>query len=333
MPVETPARTGAPLIEAVGLSKTFPSRGGALRRAGQPIRAVEGVDLAVWPGSTLGLVGESGSGKSTTARALLRLTEPTAGRILFGGRDVTQVRGRELRDFRRGVQMVFQDPYRSLNPRLSVGANVAEPLRVDGMPRRQRTARVAELFEQVGLNPADADRRPDEFSGGQRQRVAIARALAPQPGVVVLDEAVSALDVSVQAQVLNLLIDLRDRLNLGYLFISHDLAVVYHLCDRVAVMYLGRVVELGDREEVYANPRHPYTVALRSAVPAAPDEPSPPARRILAGEPPSPANPPSGCRFRTRCPKATSRCAEQAPPLLPVGSGGRLVACHYPEGS
>jgi peptide/nickel transport system ATP-binding protein len=318
--------SGEALYEARGLHITY-QRG---RRP--PVRAVDGVDLTWRRGETLGLVGESGCGKSTLGRAILRLYEPTSGRILFDGKDIAQLGESELRPLRRRMQMVFQDPFASLNPRHSVGRIVGEPLRVhDLSSRREVGRRVRELLEIVGL-PADAAQRyPHEFSGGQRQRIGVARALAVNPDFIVADEPVSALDVSIQAQILNLLESLQTDFELTYLFISHDLAVVRHISDRIAVMYLGSVVEVAAADALYEAPLHPYTISLLSAVPI----PDPVVERqrepiLLQGDLPSPANPPSGCRFHTRCPYVQQqRCRDEAPPLRPVD--GQLVACHWAE--
>ncbi|MEJ3741998.1 ABC transporter ATP-binding protein [Actinomycetes bacterium KLBMP 9797] len=309
------------LLAVEGLTKHFPTRGGA-------VRAVDGLDFAVGAGETLGLVGESGCGKTTTGRMLVRLLEPSGGRITFDGRDITHLRRRAMRPLRQDLQIIFQDPYASLNPRHTVGRIVATPLEVNGIrPPGGVKKRVQELLELVGLNPEHYNRYPHEFSGGQRQRVGIARALALRPKLIVADEPVSALDVSIQAQVVNLLRGLQRDLDLAFVFIAHDLAVVRHFCQRVAVMYLGKIVEIGTREEIYERPRHPYTKALLSAVPDVAALGAANSRIRLAGDVPTPMNPPTGCRFRTRCWKAQDICATEEPPLR---AG---VACHFPEGS
>ncbi len=320
----------APLLAVEGLVKHYRT-GGWFRGPAPPVRAVDGVSFTLARGETLGLVGESGCGKTTVGRTLLRLQAPTAGRATFDGTDLFALEGAALRAMRRRLQLVFQDPYGSLNPRLTVGASVAEGLEIHGLARgAEARARVGRLLEEVGLDPAYASRYPHEFSGGQRQRIGIARALAVEPELVVCDEPVSALDVSVQAQVLNLLQDLQRRRGLAYLFIAHDLAVVRQVADRVAVMYLGRIVESGPAEAVLQRPRHPYTVALRSAVPE-PDPARPRGRIVLAGDPPSPSAPPPGCPFHPRCfhPARDARCRTERPELRPVE--GALVACHHAE--
>jgi oligopeptide/dipeptide ABC transporter ATP-binding protein len=331
------ATANAPLVRALGLGKRFPvTKGAVLRREVGQVRAVDDVSLDIAAGESLGLVGESGSGKSTTARLITRLIEPTSGSVAFDGRDITRLGGSELRALRREIGIVFQDPYSSLDPRATVGQSIGEPLAIHRVPGDRR-AMVAELMESVGLSADRADRYPHEFSGGQRQRVALARTLAIGPRFIVLDEPVSALDVSVQAQILNLLADLRRDRGLTYLFISHDLGVVRQVCDRVAVMYLGGIVEVAAAEDLYRRPRHPYTSALLSAVPGGPG-----GRRreriVLSGDVPSPADPPSGCPFHPRCPVARARaggdgqperCRTERPPLAEVGSG-HSVACWYP---
>jgi oligopeptide transport system ATP-binding protein len=315
-----------PLLRVTGLVKHFPVRANLFWRGSGAVRAVDGIDFDVAEGETLALVGESGCGKSTTARLILRLLEPTAGTIIFGGRDLLSLDSSDLRAQRRALQIVFQDPYTSLNPRMTVGQMVAEPLALHGLAPGRHRERVAELLGLVGLAPEHAERYPHEFSGGQRQRIGIARALAAEPKLVVCDEPVSALDVSIQAQVVNLLTDLQRRLGLSLVVIAHDLAVVKHIASRVAVMYLGRIVEFAATGELFANPRHPYTQALLSAIPV----PDPAARRqrlILQGDVPSAIDPPSGCRFRTRCPYARPRCAEADPAL--IADAGHATACHF----
>jgi peptide/nickel transport system ATP-binding protein len=321
-----------PLLVASDLVKHFPlSRGVLLRRGLQYVHAVDGVSFEIGPGETLGLVGESGSGKSTVARLVTRLLEPTSGHVLYDGREITTLSGRDLRLLRRQVQVVFQDPYSSLNPRRTVGSIVAEPLRLQGIGTRAgRRRRARELLEVVGLNPEHYNRYPHEFSGGQRQRIGIARALITTPKLVVADEPVSALDVSIQAQILNLLEDLQSEFGLTYLFIAHDLNVVRHVSDRVAVMYLGKIVELSPADGLETTPIHPYTEALLSAVPVVDTAAGELRQRIvLRGDPPSPAAPPPACRFHTRCRYATEICRTVEPPLVDYGHG-HVAACHHP---
>ncbi len=324
------ASTGrkGPLLEVHDLVKHFPIKGGLLQMPVAWVKAVDGVSFNIERGETLGLVGESGSGKSTVARTILRLIPPTSGEVLLDGKSVFKASANEMKKLRRDMQIIFQDPYGSLNPRMPVGEIIAEGLVVHGIgSRREREAAVNRLLEIVGLRGQHRGRFPHEFSGGQRQRIGIARALALTPNLVIADEPVSALDVSIQSQVLNLLSDLQKEFNLTYLFVAHNMAVVEQVSDRIAVMYLGKIVEVGPAEELVRDPKHPYTKALISAVPVA----DPEARRertVLKGDIPSPINPPSGCHFRTRCPIATERCAVEEPLLRPVGKD-RVAACHY----
>ncbi|WTF82955.1 dipeptide ABC transporter ATP-binding protein [Streptomyces sp. NBC_01594] len=322
-----------PLLKVEGLVKHFPIRKGLFGRQSAAVKAVDGIDFEVYPGETLGVVGESGCGKSTMGRLITRLLEPTGGKVEFEGRDITHLSMGQMRPMRRDVQMIFQDPYSSLNPRHTIGTIVSAPFRLQGVePEGGLKNHVQELLKLVGLSPEHYNRYPHEFSGGQRQRIGIARALALRPKLVVADEPVSALDVSIQAQVVNLLDDLQDELGLTYVIIAHDLSVIRHVSDRIAVMYLGKIVELADRKSLYEAPMHPYTKALMSAVPV-PD----PRRRgvkseriLLKGDVPSPISPPSGCRFHTRCWKATQICKTQEPPLIALKTGHQ-VACHHPE--
>lgn len=317
------------LLRVNNLVKHFPIMRGFIQKQVGAVRAVDDVSFVVKRGETLGLVGESGCGKSTTGRSILQLYRPTSGEVLFDGVDLAKTKGEELRKMRRKMQMIFQDPYASLNPRMTVGEIVGEPLLVHNISNEKETnERVRQLLELVNLNPSFATRYPHEFSGGQRQRIGVARALALQPSFIVCDEPISALDVSIQAQVVNLLEELQEKFNLTYLFIAHDLSMVRHISDRVAVMYLGVIVELTTRDELYGNPLHPYAQALLSAVPI-PDPVVEATRKrtILVGDVPSPANPPSGCRFRTRCPIAQSMCAESRPEFREV-KPGHFVACH-----
>lgn len=334
-----PQTADQPLLSVRNLTKRFPiTKGIIFQKEVARVHAVEDVSFDVFPGETIGLVGESGCGKSTTARLVLRLLEPTSGTIVFDGQDISNMKRREVRPLRRHMQMIFQDPYASLNPRHTVAQIIGAPFRVHGTEGEIKS-QVQDLMDRVGLNPEHYNRYPHEFSGGQRQRIGVARALALRPKLIVCDEPVSALDVSIQAQILNLLEDLQDEFKLTYLFISHDLSVVHHIADRIAVMYLGHIVELAKAEELYANPRHPYTAALLSAVPKGHRDSSIEERVVLQGDVPSPVNPPSGCPFHPRCPKARQvaghpdrvpeNCESEMPPLGEVAPH-QLAACWYP---
>ncbi|MET9318565.1 dipeptide ABC transporter ATP-binding protein [Kribbella sp. NPDC003505] len=325
---------GELLLETRGLQRYFPvTRGIIFQKQTGAVKAVDGVDLSIHAGETLGVVGESGCGKTTTGRLVTRLDEPTGGSISFQGSDITHLNRMKMRPFRRDIQMIFQDPFSSLNPRQTVGTIISAPFDIQGAKPEGGTKKAVQaLMETVGLNPEHYNRYPHEFSGGQRQRIGVARALALRPKLIVCDEPVSALDVSIQAQIVNLLEDLQNEFGLAYLFIAHDLSVIRHISDRVAVMYLGKVVETADRDELYNHARHPYTHALLSAVPEAdPDAEERRERIRLTGDVPSPLNPPSGCRFRTRCWKAQEICAAEEPPLVQIGAPGHQAACHFPE--
>jgi oligopeptide transport system ATP-binding protein len=331
-----PARSGEVILEAHDLKKHYPIKAGVFRRTVGHVKALDGVSFELYKGETLGVVGESGCGKSTLGRTLMRLEEPTAGTVIFDGVPMYEQRGGAMRRLRRDIQIVFQDPYTSLNPRMTVGDIIGEPFDIhpDVVPKGGRKQRVRDLLDLVGLNPEHINRYPHQFSGGQRQRIGIARGVALNPKVIICDEPVSALDVSVQAQVVNLMEQLQDELGLAYIFIAHDLSVVRHISDRVAVMYLGKIVEIGDEDQIYSRPTHPYTQALLSAVPV----PDPTLRTVreqivLTGDVPSPANPPSGCRFHTRCWKAQEICSVEEPLLVPRpdGQSAHDSACHFAE--
>jgi len=319
-----------PLLEVNGLKKYFPVRSGLFSRVSAWVKAVDDVTFHLRQGETLGLVGESGCGKTTVGRSILRLMEPTAGQVTFEGRDVLALSPKELRQARRRMQLIFQDPYSSLNPRMTIGSIVSEPLKIHNIAKGKALQdQVDQLFMRVGLRPENQSRYPHEFSGGQRQRVGIARALALNPEFIVCDEAVSALDVSIQAQIMNLLRDLQQEFHLSYLFITHDLNVVQYLADRIAVMYVGKLAEVAPAEDLFANPKHPYTQALLSANPV-PDPTAPSKRIILPGDVPSPLNPPAGCRFHPRCPEVMDHCKTEEPPLIQIGppKRGHQVWCH-----
>jgi oligopeptide transport system ATP-binding protein len=331
---ETNGHSGECLLETRNLKMHFPIKAGVLQRTVGHVKAVDGVELSVRRGETLGLVGESGCGKSTLARLVLRLLEPTEGEVIFEGENILGYDRKRMLGVRRNMQIVFQDPYASLNPRMTVGNIVSEPLRthdVGGSTGGERKRRVQELLELVGLNPEHYNRYPHEFSGGQRQRIGVARAIALNPRLIICDEPVSALDVSIQAQVINLLEDLQKEFDLTYIFIAHDLSVVKHISDRVAVMYLGKIVEIADRATLYGGPRHPYTASLLSAIPVPdPQKERERQRVVLSGDVPSPAHPPEGCSFHTRCPRAQDYCTDHEPPLEPQEKEGHKAACFFP---
>lgn len=323
-------KSKTPLLEVKDLKKWFPAKKSPFSREKVFIKAVDGVSFTLNEGETLGVVGESGCGKSTMGRSVLRLLEPTGGQVIFNGVDYTALKDKELRDSRKELQIIFQDPYASLDPRMTIGDIIAEPLDIQlKLPAKERMQRVLETMERAGLNTRFVNRYPHEFSGGQRQRIGIARAIVLNPKIMVCDEPVSALDVSIQAQVINLLMDLQKEMGMAYIFISHDLSVIKHISDRVAVMYLGHLVEIADKKDIYAHPMHPYTVALVSAIPV-PDRKHKKEKIVLEGDLPSPANPPSGCVFHTRCYKAQDICKTEVPELKDCGNG-HCCACHFPE--
>lgn len=323
-------KSKTPLLEVKDLKKWFPAKKSPFSREKVFIKAVDGVSFTLNEGETLGVVGESGCGKSTMGRSVLRLLEPTGGQVIFNGVDYTALKDKELRDSRKDLQIIFQDPYASLDPRMTIGDIIAEPLDIQlKLPAKERMQRVLETMERAGLNTRFVNRYPHEFSGGQRQRIGIARAIVLNPKIMVCDEPVSALDVSIQAQVINLLMDLQKEMGMAYIFISHDLSVIKHISDRVAVMYLGHLVEIADKKDIYAHSMHPYTVALLSAIPV-PDRKHKKEKIVLEGDLPSPANPPSGCVFHTRCYKAQDICKTEVPELKDCGNG-HCCACHFPE--
>lgn len=323
-------KSKTPLLEVKDLKKWFPAKKSPFSREKVFIKAVDGVSFTLNEGETLGVVGESGCGKSTMGRSVLRLLQPTGGQVIFNGVDYTALKDKELRDSRKELQIIFQDPYASLDPRMTIGDIIAEPLDIQlKLPAKERMQRVLETMERAGLNTRFVNRYPHEFSGGQRQRIGIARAIVLNPKIMVCDEPVSALDVSIQAQVINLLMDLQKEMGMAYIFISHDLSVIKHISDRVAVMYLGHLVEIADKKDIYAHPMHPYTVALLSAIPV-PDRKHKKEKIVLEGDLPSPANPPSGCVFHTRCYKAQDICKTEVPELKDCGNG-HCCACHFPE--